>query len=60
MIQFVIRSEMNLGIPIFDSYTLPNGNLIPTSGFLNAERYILQNRGWMYNPGSKAWISPLR
>lgn len=55
-----LRSEMNLGRPIFDSYILPNGNLIPTRGFLNAERYILQNRGWMYNPDNKAWMPPLR
>jgi hypothetical protein len=55
-----LRSEMNLGKPIFDSYRLPNGNLIPTGGFLNAERYILQSRGWMYNPGSGAWMPPIR
>lgn len=44
-----LRSEMNL--PIFDSYRLPNGNLIPTGGFLNAERFALQSRGWIYNLG---------
>jgi len=34
--------------------------LIPTGGFLNAERYILQTRGWMYSPGSGAWMPPIR
>ena len=42
-----LRREMGLGKPIFDSYRLPNGNLIPTGGFLNAERFILQTRGWI-------------
>jgi hypothetical protein len=36
-----LRSEMNLGKPIFDSYRLPNGNFIPTGGLLNAERNLL-------------------
>lgn len=53
-----LRSEMGLGKPIFDSYRLPNGNLIPTGGFLNAERSILQGRGWIYNRGSGAWMPP--
>jgi RHS repeat-associated protein len=55
-----LRSEMNMGKPIFDSYRLPNGNLIPTGGFLNAERFILQSRGWIYNPGQGAWLPPIR
>jgi RHS repeat-associated protein len=55
-----LRSEMNLGKPIFDSYRLPNGNLIPTGGFLNAERNLLQSRGWLYNSGQGAWLPPIR
>ena len=55
-----LRREMNLGKPIFDSYRLPNGNLIPTSGFLNAERFVLQSRGWIYNSGQGAWLPPIR
>jgi len=55
-----LRSEMNLGKPIFDSYRLPNGNLIPTGGFLNAERSLLQSRGWLYNSGQGAWLPPIR
>lgn len=53
-----LRYEMNLGKPIFDSYRLPNGNLIPTGGFLNAERFTLKSRGWVYNPTMGAWIPP--
>jgi hypothetical protein len=53
-----LRSEMNLEKPIFDSYKLPNGNLISTGGFLNAERYTLQSRGWMYSPGKGSWMPP--
>jgi RHS repeat-associated protein len=55
-----LRSEMNLGRPIFDSYRLPNGNLIPTGGFLNAERFTLQSHGWIYNPGHGAWMPPIK
>src|SRR6218665_1766633 len=55
-----LRSEMNLGKPIFDSYRLPNGNLIPTGGFLNAERFILQSRGWAYDPVQGLWLPPIR
>ena len=53
-----LRREMKFGNPIFDSYRLPNGNLIPTGGFLNAERSILLGRGWMYNPNVGAWLPP--
>ena len=53
-----LRSSMKLGKPIFDSYRLPNGNLIPTGGFLNVERSILQGRGWIYNSSRGAWLPP--
>ncbi|PGH37520.1 MAG: hypothetical protein CRN43_20685 [Candidatus Nephrothrix sp. EaCA] len=55
-----LRSEMNSGKPIFDSYRLPNGNLIPTGGFLNAERFILQSRGWAYDLVQGLWLPPIR
>ena len=55
-----LRREMGLGKPIYDSYRLPNGNLIPTGGFLNAERFTLQSRGWIYNPNIGAWIPPIK
>ncbi|RRQ46498.1 DUF6443 domain-containing protein [Chryseobacterium sp. SC28] len=55
-----LRREMGLGNPIYDSYRLPNGNLIPTGGFLNAERFTLQSRGWTYNPSVGAWMPPIK
>lgn len=55
-----LRREMGFGEPILDSYRLPNGNLIPTGGFLNAERSLLQTRGWIYNPSQGAWIAPVK
>jgi RHS repeat-associated protein len=53
-----VRREMGFGKPIFESYKLPNGDLIPTGGFLNAERSIFQGRGWIYYPSSGAWVPP--
>lgn len=55
-----LRQEMRAGEPIFDSYRdaatglqIPVGTT-PTSGgrFLNAERKLLESRGWQYNPSS--------
>lgn len=53
-----LRSEMRSGNPIFDSYRDAGGQLIPTRGFLNAERNLLQNQGWRYNPSTGAWHPP--
>jgi RHS repeat-associated protein len=53
-----LRQEMGRGKPIFDSFRLSNGNLIPTGGFLNAERALLNSRGWIYNPKRGAWLPP--
>jgi RHS repeat-associated protein len=53
-----LRREMGTGNPIFDSYRLPNGNLIPTKGFLNAERNLLQSRNWIYDASHGAWLPP--
>lgn len=53
-----LRSEMRSGNPIFDSYRYPNGHQIPTGGFLNAERKLLESRGWNYNPSTGAYHLP--
>jgi hypothetical protein len=50
-----LRREMRSGNPIFDSYRYPNGQQIPTGGFLNAERKLLESRGWIYNPSTGAY-----
>jgi RHS repeat-associated protein len=54
----LLRQEMRSGNPIFDSYRLPNGALIPANGFLNAERTLLQNRGWNFDVNLGAWLPP--
>lgn len=51
-----LRYEMSLKKPIFETHIYPNGNLIPTQGFLNAERFTLDFRGWKYNPEKAAWM----
>jgi hypothetical protein len=54
-----LREAMRSGKPIFDSYIDEAGNLIPTRGFLNAERWLLKNRGWTFNPTTGAWHPPI-
>ncbi|MBB6498132.1 DUF6443 domain-containing protein [Pedobacter cryoconitis] len=53
-----LRREMGAGNPIFDSYLKANGTLQETRGFLNAERSLLQSRGWSFNPNRGAWMPP--
>jgi hypothetical protein len=51
---------MSQGNPIFDSYIdSTTGELIPTRGFLNAERNLLENHNWQFNPATGAWHPPL-
>lgn len=52
-----LRREMRSGDPIYESYADEAGNLIPTKGFLNAERNLLGNRGWQYDPRTRSWGS---
>jgi len=55
-----LRSVMSQGNPIFDSYIdSTTGELIPTRGFLNAERNLLENHNWQFNPATGAWHPPL-
>jgi RHS repeat-associated protein len=50
----VLREEMGRGLPIRD---LSPGN---TAGeFLNAERALLRDRGWSFNPQTNFWMPPL-
>ncbi len=53
-----LRQEMSRGKPIFDSYLSPNGQQIPTGGFLNAERFLLESRGWRFNSATGAYHPP--
>lgn len=54
----LLRQAMSEGKPIFDSYLKADGTLQPTNGFLNAERYLLQDRGWTFSTAKGAWLSP--
>lgn len=53
-----LREEMGLGRPIFDSYLNLDGTLKATGGFLNAERSLLNSRGWIFNSEIGAWLLP--
>lgn len=64
-----LREEMNRGEPIYDTYRNPDGTLIParsidpetgktTGQFLEAERNLLRDRGWNYDPSTGAWHPP--
>ena len=46
---------MQSGKPIYETYVDEAGNLLSTKGFLNAERNLLKNQGWIYNPATRAW-----
>jgi RHS repeat-associated protein len=65
----LLREEMAKGEPIKDSFTNPNGSLIParevnpttgkTSGaWFNAERNRLESSGWTYSPMTESWFPP--
>lgn len=54
-----LREQMNKGNPIYDSYRDPKtGQQIETGGFLNAERKLLESRGWQYNSSTGAYHPP--
>jgi hypothetical protein len=51
---------MSEGNPIYDSYIdAATGQQIPTTGFLNAERNLLENQGWTFSPQTGAYHPPV-
>lgn len=55
----VLRTEMGRGVPIRDVSVDPvTGALRNNTGFLRAERNILTNHGWMFDPKSGDWYPP--
>lgn len=54
----VLRQEMSLGQPIRDASVDGAGALINNTGFLRAERYLLQDREWIYDPTMTMWYPP--
>ena len=62
-----LREAMAEGKPIRDAHVDGSGNLIrdnPSQGgggaFLKAERNLLENHGWTYNPSTTSWYPPNR
>ena len=50
---------MSKGDPIFDSHRDPKtGKQIETEGFLNAERNLLESKGWNYDSNTGAYQPP--
>jgi RHS repeat-associated protein len=55
----LLRAEMARGMPIRDATTNPvTGALERNTGFLRAERNLLQSKGWTYDPTSRFWSPP--
>jgi len=55
----VLRQEMAKGMPIRDASVDVSGQLINNTGFLRAERNLLQTHGWAYDPSTRLWMPPL-
>ena len=61
-----LREEMSKGKPIYDSYRNPTTGAQIKAGqspnsrgrFLNAERKLLESKGWKYNPQTGAYHPP--
>ncbi len=54
----VLRQEMNKGNPIRDASTDAGGQLRDNTGFLRAERNLLENKGWTYDQSTQLWGPP--
>jgi YD repeat-containing protein len=55
-----LREEMAKGKPIRDAHVTADGELIKETQntFLNAERKLLEDRGWTYDKQSRTWKPP--
>ena len=55
-----LRAAMRERLPIRDASVDPStGALINNTGFLRAERYLLESRGWVYEPTTTTWQPPV-
>jgi hypothetical protein len=54
----VLRQEMAKGQPIRDASVNATGGLRDNSGFLRAERNLLETSGWTYDPSTHLWSPP--
>jgi RHS repeat-associated protein len=56
----LLRKAMSEGNPIRDASVVPStGALRSNTGFLSAERNLLANQGWKFNPQSGHWHPPI-
>ncbi|MGH9908256.1 MAG: hypothetical protein ACRD8U_22045, partial [Pyrinomonadaceae bacterium] len=54
-----LREAMREGQPIRDaSVNAATGKLENNTGFLRAERNLLQSKGWKYNSNTRMWHPP--
>lgn len=53
-----LREAMAKGEPIRDASVDAAGNPVKNSGFLKAERNLLDNHGWKYDSGTRSWNPP--
>lgn len=51
---------MSRGVPIRDASVNSTGELINNTGFLKAERNLLDSKGWTYNPATQYWYPPTK
>jgi hypothetical protein len=49
---------MGRGVPIRDSSVDAAGKLTSNTGFIRAERELLRDHGWRYDPKSTLWNPP--
>lgn len=56
----VLREEMGRGVPIRDASVNSKGELINNTGFLRAERNLLESKGWTYDQKTTSWKPPLQ
>ena len=56
----LLRQELSLGNPIRDASIDAAGKLIDNTGFLRAERNLLENHGWTYDAGTTQWFPPIQ
>jgi len=54
----VLRQEMSLGRPIRDATVDASGRLINNTGFIRAERNLLETHGWTFDTATTFWTPP--
>jgi hypothetical protein len=53
----MLREELARGLPIRDASVDPaTSELVNNTGFLRAERHLLQDRTWVYDPQTTLWL----